>query len=122
MKKQFRFITINDVQVPEKIGHAYSPVEVLDLSLLKQEPLMNHRRLRVFANKGLQCSYCPKEGAFLIKAKDRFGNVHIDLYTEKFELMTIDHIIPKCKQGPETLENLTPACDRCNGRKGDRII
>jgi 5-methylcytosine-specific restriction endonuclease McrA len=34
--------------------------------------------------------------------------------------MTIDHIVPKKHDGPETWENLVTACVACNARKGDR--
>ncbi len=34
--------------------------------------------------------------------------------------MTIDHVVPKKLDGPETWENLVTACVTCNARKGDR--
>ena len=34
--------------------------------------------------------------------------------------MTIDHVVPKKNDGPESWENLVAACVACNGRKGDR--
>lgn len=34
--------------------------------------------------------------------------------------MTIDHVVPKKHNGPETWENLVTACVACNARKGDR--
>jgi len=34
--------------------------------------------------------------------------------------LTIDHIIPKAKGGPDTWENLVAACVQCNNSKGDR--
>lgn len=33
--------------------------------------------------------------------------------------MTIDHVVPKKRKGPETWENLVTACATCNARKGD---
>ena len=33
--------------------------------------------------------------------------------------VTIDHVVPKSRGGPESLENLVPACQRCNVAKGD---
>lgn len=51
----------------------------------------------VFATHGRQCVYC--------------GN-HAD---------TIDHVIPKAMQGEDTLDNLVPACNRCNSTKKDNI-
>jgi len=34
--------------------------------------------------------------------------------------LTVDHVIPKAKNGEETWENLVTACVDCNNRKGDR--
>lgn len=36
--------------------------------------------------------------------------------------MTIDHVVPKKHNGPETWENLVAACVACNARKGDRPL
>ncbi|GIT10305.1 MAG: HNH endonuclease [Candidatus Neomarinimicrobiota bacterium] len=34
--------------------------------------------------------------------------------------LTVDHIIPKEKSGPDTWENLIVACSPCNSKKGNR--
>jgi 5-methylcytosine-specific restriction endonuclease McrA len=34
--------------------------------------------------------------------------------------LTIDHIIPKARNGEDTWENLITACIECNNKKGDR--
>lgn len=36
--------------------------------------------------------------------------------------MTIDHVIPRKFDGPETWENLVAACTGCNSKKGDRRL
>ncbi len=36
------------------------------------------------------------------------------------EPLTIDHVHPRSRGGPDTWENLVAACTRCNNRKGDR--
>jgi 5-methylcytosine-specific restriction endonuclease McrA len=36
--------------------------------------------------------------------------------------MTVDHVIPKNKNGEDSWENLVCACDRCNNKKGDRTL
>jgi 5-methylcytosine-specific restriction endonuclease McrA len=51
---------------------------------------------------------------------------HLNLYAEgpgnKKILMTKDHIIPACKGGKGTLDNLQPMCAKCNNEvKGNRI-
>ena len=79
-----------------------------------------HKRLKVFHNKGLKCISCDRIGKYLIATKDRGGSIHIDVYTEKFKLMTVDHIKPKSKGGTYDIENLDPMCAKCNTKKADK--
>ena len=110
------------MRIPSKLGHNFTFVELLSLELLHSR-FANHRRLRVFHHHGRKCvnEHCQKEGIYLIKAQNTDGGFHIDLYTADFELMTIDHIIPKSKGGTNTLENLQPMCHTCNTHKADKI-
>ena len=97
----------------------------------------DHHRLTVFANKGLECVACGRVGTLLALGRDGrdrktglVGAVHIDLYTDDFVLMTVDHIVPKAvgkmlgwtKEQREALENKQTMCDPCNGGKGDRLV
>lgn len=109
------------MQIPKTLGHQYTFVELLELELLNIR-FVNHKRLRVFHHKGRRCANegCDKIGVYLIKARNNAGGYHIDLYTEAFELMTIDHIVPKSKGGTNDLENLQPMCNACNARKADK--
>ncbi len=34
--------------------------------------------------------------------------------------LTVDHIVPRSRGGKMSWENVTTACEKCNGRKGDR--
>jgi len=36
--------------------------------------------------------------------------------------LTLDHVIPRSKGGPDSWENLVTACHKCNGRKGDQSL
>jgi hypothetical protein len=110
------------MEFPAIIGQKFTFEKALDLELLHTK-YANHRRLRVFHNKGRVCvnEHCKKEGVFLIKAKNSAGGFHVDLYTKDFEMMTIDHIIPKSKGGENTLENLQPMCHTCNTVKADKV-
>ena len=47
------------------------------------------------------------------------GQVHWDVYTADFYPLTVDHIIPKSKGGPDELDNYQPMCARCNHKKGN---
>jgi len=59
------------------------------------------RKLReeVFKEYGRACAYCGYEDP----------------------VMTVDHIIPRSKNGLDILENLLPACRKCNYSRGNRM-
>ncbi|MCK9416673.1 HNH endonuclease [Candidatus Dojkabacteria bacterium] len=105
------------IKVPNKIGHNYIPLKILPLEDL-QTKYSRHKRLKTFAQKGLKCVSCYRVGKYLIAAKDKSGQIHIDLYTKDFELMTVDHRKPKRLGGTYDIENLDPMCCFCNTKKG----
>lgn len=45
---------------------------------------------------------------------------HRCAYCHKRKPLTMDHVIPLSKDGPNTASNVVPACGSCNSRKGDR--
>lgn len=100
-----------------------------------------HERLQVFAEKGCICVACGRVGTFLALGRETrdnrqsrrqksVGRVHIDLYTDDFVLMTVDHIVPKhearllewTKKEIESLDNKQPMCEPCNGSKGSKLL
>lgn len=96
-----------------------------EMQELFKHPFNIHRRLRVFAEKGLKCAYCGKLGVHLITSrepKNKYGGVHTDVYTKLMELMTIDHTIPISRGGTDDINNLEPCCQTCNSRKSDKLI
>lgn len=100
-------------------------IKVHQMQELLQEPFKSHRRLRVFAEKGLKCAYYGKLGIHLITAydkKDKGKYSHTDVYTEFMELMTVDHMRPLSKGGTWDIENLVPCCQTCNSRKSNKLI
>lgn len=100
-------------------------IEVLPLSELYKVH-NRHERLKVFAQKGRECVICGREGVLLLRTLDKGGGRHIDLYTEDFVLITVDHIVPKkvgkalgwTRSQREALSNKQPMCSPCNGIKG----
>lgn len=100
-------------------------VEVLPLKDL-YSIYKDHERLRVFANKGRECVICGREGVLLLLTVDKSGGRHIDLYTEDFVLITVDHIVPKkigkmlgwTRSQRESLSNKQTMCLTCNNKKG----
>jgi 5-methylcytosine-specific restriction endonuclease McrA len=104
-------------------------VEILPLQDLYSVYHM-HKRLRVFVRKGRECVICGRFGTLLLVTIDFAGQRHVDLYTDDFVLMTVDHIYPKslCKKegwsgkDRESLDNKQPMCYPCNTGKGNRNV
>lgn len=103
-------------------------VEVLPLNDM-YTVYREHRRLKVFVHKGRQCVRCKREGVLLLVTKETKGKrpaLHVDLYTEDFVLMTVDHITPKyickkagwSKRAMEAVKNKQTMCEPCNNKKG----
>lgn len=55
-------------------------------------------RRAVFARDGGRCQYCGKAAE------------------------SIDHVVPRCRGGEHTWENVVASCRRCNTYKGDRLL
>ena len=64
----------------------------------RPRPTARLSRREVFARDGFTCQYC--------------GRRSHDL--------TLDHVLPRHRNGPHTWENLVCACVKCNARKGGR--
>jgi hypothetical protein len=81
----------------------------------------DHRRLKVFYEKGCKCAFCGVEGTQILHSIDNHGNTHIDIFTDSLILMTVDHIIPKSRGGAYDISNLQPLCRDCNTLKADKM-
>jgi 5-methylcytosine-specific restriction endonuclease McrA len=112
----------------EKLISGNKPhVQVFYYKVIRTEPLenlkkyKNHRRLKVFYHKGVECAnpLCDRVGTKLVHGIDKGGGIHIDLVTDDLFPFTIDHIYPKSKGGSNKLVNLDPMCVVCNKEKGD---
>lgn len=55
-------------------------------------------RTNLLARDNHRCAYCPARAT------------------------TIDHVVPRSKGGLHRWENVVAACERCNGRKGDKTL
>lgn len=107
-------------------------VEILPLKEL-YTVYQDHHRLTVFVQKGRRCVICGREGTLLLATQEIHGKrnkLHVDLYTDDFILMTVDHIVPKTighKMGwtraqIEDILNKQPMCDPCNNKKGGKPV
>jgi len=75
--------------------------------------------IRVFYNKGCTCVECGIAGTLVALGRDKGGGLHLDVYTDDFYPLTVDHILPKSKGGSDDLDNLQPMCCLCNWSKGN---
>ena len=64
----------------------------------RPRPRIRFSRQAVFRRDGYACQYC--------------GGRPRDL--------TLDHVLPRHRGGPDSWENVVAACRRCNGKKGGR--
>jgi 5-methylcytosine-specific restriction endonuclease McrA len=83
---------------------------------------INCKRAKIFYKKGLVCVNCGATGYFFALEKDKGGGQHLDLYgyiNNEEVLITVDHIIPKSKGGPNKLINYQTMCKICNEMKAD---
>jgi len=113
----------SEIWIPDRIGHGYSPVEVLGFNEL-HTTYAEHHRLQVFHLKGCKCVYpgCDRVGVYLIRAVSRNGDSHVDLYDKDFNMMSIDHIVPKSMGGRGNIGNLQPMCQEHNEFKRSRSM
>lgn len=88
---------------------------------------MTSQRYRLFA-KSCTCVRCGIVGSYMAKERSRGSQIekwHFNLYAinqhGREVLMTKDHIIPKSKGGPDTMDNYQTMCTKCNSKKGDRL-
>ena len=47
---------------------------------------------------------------------------HKCIYCGSKNNLTLDHVVPKCKNGTNTWKNLVTCCSSCNVKKGDKIV
>lgn len=47
---------------------------------------------------------------------------HTCQYCGSTKRLTIDHVLPRCRGGQDTWENLVVACSTCNTKKGDKFL
>ncbi len=47
---------------------------------------------------------------------------HKCIYCGSKNKLTLDHVVPKCKNGANTWKNLVTCCGSCNVKKGDKLV
>jgi 5-methylcytosine-specific restriction endonuclease McrA len=108
-----------DLEVPTGASFMVK-VSSLRLELFRQNP---------------KCVSCERIGAlWILEAHHRNEPPHLNLYhvgdeiqewkklsKDGLVMMTKDHIVPRSKGGPTTLDNLQTMCAICNGKKGNQL-
>lgn len=83
------------------------------------------RRANYYTEIGYECASpeCNTTGEKYIVGIAKDGAIHLDLYgidkDGDLHMITIDHIKPKSKGGPDHVSNFQPMCSVCNQTKSD---
>lgn len=75
--------------------------------------------LRLFSpfKRQTQIKFC-RENIYI---RDKFKCQYCDIKLPRKQL-TLDHVLPKSKGGQNTWKNLVTCCEKCNCRKGDKLL
>ena len=108
-------ITIDDMQELLKGAFYMNKKHYVMIDDLK----VSVRRVMPHMEIGMQCVSCPRKGVIYKLWQERKTNaLHLDLYAEDGELMTLDHIKPHALGGEDKTENYQMMCAECNTAKG----
>ncbi len=81
-----------------------------------------HRPM-IFLAIGTTCVHCGVEGTYFALDEWIDGDLHFDLYGRDEEgrpvMITVDHILPRSKGGPNRVSNYQALCRPCNEAKAD---
>lgn len=100
-----------------KRNFGYKILKVFPLSELEKHK--KHRRLQVYYYKGISCVVCGVTATHIALGEDKAGGKHLDLYDDLGNALTVDHVIPRSKGGPNRLDNYQTMCKCCNQLKGN---
>lgn len=76
---------------------------------------------RIFHRDDFTCKCCGKKAIYALKASFRHEKATWKFYTEDWSPLTIDHIHPASKGGPNHHTNYQTMCQICNFAKGDTV-
>lgn len=93
---------------PETFGLVNPKLEINKPSIIRVHTYVNINfqkvaltRDNVFKRDGFECVYCGDSNK---------------------KTLTLDHVVPQSKGGPNTWDNLVTACKRCNNEKADLTL
>jgi hypothetical protein len=119
----------------KKRGKVFTDILTLQqfMAEITSKPNVSWRK-KVYIEKGVTCFSCGRSATHAAErwetdcrngpAYSRKGR-HLDLYyindDGEWVMMTIDHVIPKCRGGSNHMSNLVPMCEPCNHTKDNQI-
>jgi len=112
-------IKFNTIPISE-IGQVLECIPLNKLEYSKENSLRVNRLLHLIYKDGPVCQHCGIVGTHFKKAIHNDHRIHVDLYSDDDKLLTIDHIVPKSKGGPDEIENMQILCFTCNIKKGNK--
>lgn len=127
--KRLAIYRLNDIFPLISLNGSHTKKRSKDYATFKGKQVwMARKRYKVFYENP-KCPICDLDPAYFaleqhqkqskyVKEDIWFFNMYgIKDYSEV--LFTVDHVIPKAKNGSDRLENLQTMCSRCNSLKGD---
>lgn len=85
------------------------------MSDLARKILSSNRRAE---KRGVKVAFTVEDWEYLLE----FHGHSCAYCGELTDQLTQDHVIPLCKGGSHTKENIVPSCKPCNGRKGSKDL
>lgn len=114
------FFSSLEFQVCFKKYYHYNFYEINEITLRQ---LADHKRIKLFTKMGMECKICGLTAKYIVVGHHKLHNTKtLTLYSNNFTVMTVDHIIPRSKKGPNSRSNKQCLCEKCNYQKSDKIL
>lgn len=99
--------------------YKFKPIHVYNMG--RFEKYEDRKNMKFFMNKGVTCVSCNAKAEYVIITKANNGFETPRLFTKDMEMLTVDHIIPVSRGGPDTMKNKQTMCYECNQKKSNSI-
>lgn len=108
------------------LNSSYEPINITNwkraivLLLKEKAQVLSNRVIRLlnYVKIPLSKIISHKPSRAMIYARDN----HTCQYCGAVKHLTIDHVIPRCRGGQDTWENLVVACSSCNTKKANTLL